>query len=112
MVERLRLYLDENVSQRIAEALVRLGLDVLTVRDAGRTSQPDEAQLAHAASLNRVLVTHDRGIRDTHWRHQPHGGVFFAPQETAAQAVVDWLELACSVLTAEEMGNRLEVYSP
>ena len=112
MADGLRLFLDEDVSARVAEALVRLGVDVLTAKAAGRLSRPDGEHLAFSASIGRVLVTHDKGIRDTHWQNQPHAGVLFVPQELPAREAVAWLEMAAGVLSAAEMLNRLEVYRP
>lgn len=112
MADGLRLFTDEDVSARVTAALLRLGVDVLTAKSASRLSRPDEEHLAYAASVGRVFVTHDKGVRDTHWRHQPHAGVLFVPQELSARDMVDWLEMAAAVLSSEEMFNRLEVYRP
>lgn len=110
MPKALRLYLDENVSEHVAVMLRRVSLDVLTVKESGLLSRDDADQLHFATSTGRVLVTHDRGIRDTHWLHQPHSGVFFAPQRTQTAALIEWLEMAALVLSADEMLNRLESY--
>ena len=53
------LYLDENVDERLADALRRYGYDVQTVTDAHRKGQTDEAQLTHAARTARILISHD-----------------------------------------------------
>ena len=110
MSEALRLYLDENVSDDIAAAFRRRGIDVLTAREAGNLGRPDAEQLAFATLEQRTVVTHDRGIRDTHWLHQPHAGVFFVPQRTPVSMAVEWLEMAARVLSAEEMADPLEAF--
>ncbi|HEX6030509.1 MAG TPA: DUF5615 family PIN-like protein [Tepidiformaceae bacterium] len=108
----LRLLLDENVSQEIAGRLRGRGIDVVTVVEAGRASMADPDQLGFARASGRILVTHDRGLRDRHWEEQPHAGVLFIPQRVPVSLAVEWLEMAAFVLTADEMVNRLEMYRP
>ena len=57
----LRLYLDEDVSARLAIRLISDGYDVLTASQAGRANLriSDEEQLAYAASTERAIFTHN-----------------------------------------------------
>ena len=59
MAAGIRLYLDENLSPRIAEQLRRRGVDIVTVYDLGVAGDTDESHLERATGLNRVLVTAD-----------------------------------------------------
>ena len=54
------LLLGWNIHPAIAAALVRRGLDARTVREEGLVGRDDAAILAHAFSLGRVVITHDR----------------------------------------------------
>jgi len=54
------LYLDEDVSVRIAEILRGHGYDVHTAREKGRLGTTDAEQLAFAVEQGLVLVTHNR----------------------------------------------------
>jgi hypothetical protein len=73
-----RLYANENFPLPAVEELRRLGHDVLTTQDAGRSGQalPDEEVLAFSATQNRVLVTLNRKhfIR-LHELHAGHAGI-------------------------------------
>lgn len=55
------IYLDENVDIALAALLRADGHDVLTTRDAGRSSQSlsDEDQLLFASLLDRAIFTHN-----------------------------------------------------
>ena len=55
-----RLYLDHNVSQRLAR-LLRTNHDVVSARDLRLTRLTDDAQLLAAVRDDRLLVTHNRG---------------------------------------------------
>ena len=106
-------YLDECVDRPVIEALRQRGFDVLTALEAGRGEDPDEAQLAHATSVGRVLLsynrTHFRRLHATYLRagHQ-HGGILLIPQAAPvhrrrlrAAMLLDWLG------TLDEYRSRL-----
>lgn len=80
----MRLYLDENLSPQIGQALRRLGLDAISAHDVGMVGAPDQVQLAFATGERRCVVTCDarhfaehgrRGIRE----HRPHAGIILCP---------------------------------
>jgi predicted nuclease of predicted toxin-antitoxin system len=53
----VKLYLDENLSPRIAELLRAHGLDVVSAHEAGNAQLPDHGQLRYATSQDRAIVT-------------------------------------------------------
>ena len=55
----MKLYLDENLSPRIAELLRARGLDATSAHEAGNTQLTDAAQLRYAADQARAIVTCD-----------------------------------------------------
>jgi len=55
----VRLYLDENLSPRIAQLLRARGLDVVSAHEAGNTQLADVAQLRYATGQGRAIVTCD-----------------------------------------------------
>jgi predicted nuclease of predicted toxin-antitoxin system len=68
-------YLDENVSDRMGEALERRGHDVLITRNLRSVGVDDARQLANAARLGRLLVTHNRRdfvLLHRAWRRWSH----------------------------------------
>ena len=56
------LYADENFPLPVVVALRAAGHDVLTAREDGRADRkiPDPDVLAHASSLGRAVLTHNR----------------------------------------------------
>src|SRR4030042_5975647 len=53
----IKLYLDENVPESIAVALLLRGYNVITVKEAGRKGLSDIEQLKYASSENRLIFT-------------------------------------------------------
>ena len=80
----MKYYLDEDLSQTIAEIARSLGLDVVSSHQCGRDGLAHEEQLRLAGQEGRCLVTRNRGhfvlltVRffDNVW---PHSGVLLVP---------------------------------
>lgn len=53
----MRLYLDEDLSPRIAEILRGRGIDAASAYEEGNTMWDDAAQLRHATAQGRAIVT-------------------------------------------------------
>ena len=109
MEAAIRLYLDENLSPRIAEQLRRRGIDAVTVRDLGLLGDEDRNHLQRATQMDRVLVTTDVDFLRLAAENFPHQGIIFGIQED--HTIGDWvkrLELVCFVYTPEEMENHVE----
>jgi hypothetical protein len=58
----LKVYLDEDLSPRIAHALRRRGVDATSAQEVGATQLDDSAQLAYATREGRAIVT--ANVRD------------------------------------------------
>lgn len=109
MAAAIRLYLDENLSPRIADQLRRRSVDVVTVHDLGKAGDTDENHLERATRLQRVLVTADVDFLVLVASGQQHSGIVFGEQAT--HKIGDWvnaLDLLCAVYTPEEMANHVE----
>jgi hypothetical protein len=78
--------LDEDVHPAAAPAARKLGLDVVSVHELGRRGKDfsDAAQLRHAASEGRIMVTRNRDdfirlTREFFRTGEPHPGLLILP---------------------------------
>jgi hypothetical protein len=105
----ISLYLDENLSPKIAHQLRLRGVDVVTVRDLGYLGDTDSNHLERATRLNRVLVTADVDFLRMVQEGRSHTGIVFGIQQSLT--IGDWvrgLETICFVYTATDMENHVE----
>ena len=56
----MKLYLDEDISPKVAVILRKRGMDALSAHEAGMLEASDEEQLAFAAAGERAMVTRNR----------------------------------------------------
>lgn len=92
----MKLYLDEDLSPRIARALRRKGIDAVSAYEVGNLQLSDWEQLAYAAREGRCLVTRNARhfvllSQEAIRRQQPHAGIVFCPsrfQGSETQAIV------------------------
>lgn len=105
----IRLYLDENLSPKIAEQLKLRGIDAVSVRELGKLGGSDESHLERATRLGRVLVTSDVDFLRFASEGINHAGIVFGAQ--ADHSMGDWvkkLELICFVYSPAELENHVE----
>jgi len=108
VAEPVRFYRDEHVHPAIAAGLRRLGVDILTAREAGLLSADDDAHLELAGREGRVLFTQDADFLRLHHAGKPHRGLAYAPQGTPIGRVIRGLMLIYEVLSPEDMAGRVE----
>ena len=56
----MKLYLDEDISPKVADRLRKKGMDAISAHEEDMTGVSDEEQLIKAASEGRVMVTRNR----------------------------------------------------
>lgn len=81
----LRLLLDADVKVMAAHALRLRGFDVISIRETGQESQPDEDVLQRAADQGRCLITYNAAhFPDIHTRwlaeSRHHSGIVLSKQ--------------------------------
>jgi predicted nuclease of predicted toxin-antitoxin system len=62
----VRVYTDEHIAMAIVRGLRKLGVDVLTFRQAGMMSASDEKHLDRAHALGRAVLTRDKDFLRVH----------------------------------------------
>lgn len=113
--EVIKLYLNEDVHTKLAEALRQRGFDVFTTVEADMLGISDEEQLALAISEGRVVLSFNRGdYARLHNRYAEHGwehcGIIVSEQYPIGELLRRVLNLLMS-LSADDMHNRFEYLS-
>ena len=105
----IRFHLDENVSNAVASALRRRGVDVTTAAEAGLLGTDDRDHLRFADSQNRVVVTHDDDFTRIHADGAGHAGICYCPKDRHSVGdLVRILLLVHECLTEEQLRGHLE----
>lgn len=108
----IALYMDHHVPEAIANGLRRLEVDVLVAWADDHARAEDEALLARAGVLGRVLFTQDDDLLAIAAKWAASGrsfaGLIFGHQlrVTIGQAVAD-LSLMAAVMEPEEMKDQV-----
>jgi hypothetical protein len=101
----VKVYLDENLSPRIALLLRRRGVDATCAHDVGNSQLDDRAQLAYATREDRVIVSKNvvdflRLAHDAVATNTRHAGILLVPAsfrgdeyQEIADAIVEDLKL-------------------
>lgn len=110
-MERVRLYLDEDVWVGLATALRASGFDAICASEIGRKGLDEEAQLAFASAEHRAILTHN--IQDfvplaRLYAEQglSHSGIIVATQFEKGKLLQRTLGLL-DTLTPQQMANTL-----
>ena len=102
------LYADENFNGKVVQQLLQLGHDVLTAQQAGKAGQgiDDADVLAHAISLKRAVLTHNRKhFVKLHKKSSHHFGIVVCTNDRDYQALADRIHQALFPVSALE--NKL-----
>ncbi len=111
----MRLYLDHDVDVAFATRLRRLGHDVLTTREVGRTEALDEQQLAFATHEGRVFLTHNRrDFRRLHrqWTEEGrrHSGIIISSHLLLDELERRFLRLLARYSEADIQGQLIPLH--
>ncbi|MCP4346454.1 MAG: hypothetical protein GY795_13110 [Desulfobacterales bacterium] len=109
--DRLRLYLDEHLSPRIAVELRKHGFDVITLHDKEMLSKNDQEQLDASASEQRAIVTcnfSDFVVLNQEYnaKNKEHWGIILSTEEPTGVLIKRLLSLLNS-LSASELKNHI-----
>jgi hypothetical protein len=109
---RVVLYLDEDVTTKLARELRRRGYQVVTTQEADQRQADDDSQLAYAASHDLALVTYNQG--DFCLRHRRyinaergHAGILIASRKVGLGESLRRLIRLLESVPAEELRDQI-----
>lgn len=108
-MNRVRFYIDENVSNEIADGLRTRGIDVLTTAEADKLGAEDTDQLAFALNENRVIVTQDNDFLKLDHQGVTHAGIaYWKSQSRTVKWILRRLMAIHYELSPKDMQNHIE----
>lgn len=109
MSDRICFHLDEHISNAIAIALRRRGIDVTTTVEAGLRQADDLTHLTFSYQAGRVLVTHDADFLRLHAQGVEHAGIAYCKKGTRTIGqMIETLSLMHEVLSPADIENSVE----
>jgi hypothetical protein len=110
---KVGFYFDEHINPAIARGLRLRGVDVLTVQDDRKLGATDDAILARATELGRVVLASDTDYISLARRAERSGlaaaGVVFVPfGSVSIGRIIDDLEVIAGASDISEWQNRIE----
>jgi uncharacterized protein with PIN domain len=106
-----KLYLNENLSWRIARALRGYGYDVISSHEVEMNAEPDDTQLAFAVEQQRAVVTNNfRDFVELHHQYaaqqQDHYGVVLTTK-IPLSLMIHRLRQFFQCVSADELINQI-----
>ncbi len=106
-----KLYLNENLSWKVAHALRKSGFDVVSSHDTGLNTTDDETQMAFAIKEDRAIVTNNfadfRRLNDEyHARGENHHGIIFTLKYDIG-TMIRLLGLLLDSVKASDLKNQI-----
>ncbi len=99
-MEKVKLYIDEDLSDRLAVALRSRGYDAVSAHEVNMRGRTDEEQLDYSTQNNRVILT--RNIKhfvnlqiDFYKKGRPHSGIIvtnYLPLKEMIKRIINFLE--------------------
>jgi len=108
MAESIRVYTDEHIGAAIVAGIRRGGINVLTFREAGLVSAPDQQHLRRATSEGRAVLTRDADFLRLHSMGEVHAGILYAPWKRTARQIIARVIQTHALLKAEDMIGHVE----
>lgn len=108
MAERIKFYLDENISRAVTEALRQRGIDVFTAQQEDMLETTDDQHLAFAVAQRCVIITQNIDGLRWHVSGMWHKGIVYASPDASVDEMVHGLALIYASLSAEDMVGHVE----
>lgn len=110
-MEKPKLFIDEDVHDKLADVLRNCGIDVMNAREVNRKGLSDEEQLRYAISQKRAIfsfnmVDYEKLAVRLFNENKTHFGIIVSPQRGFRETLNKLLNLLRET-SADELKNQL-----
>ncbi len=102
------VYTDEHIATAVIKGLRKLGVGVLTCREAGMMSATDDRHLDRAHALSRSVLTRDSDFLRLHTKGVEHSGILFIPRGRSIREIISGTMEVYQRMTADQMRGHVE----
>ena len=103
----MKFLADEHIELSIVTGLKLLGIDAISVNEAGKRESDDEEILSFAKENDRVIITRDSDFVKLHRKGVEHTGIVFIPKFLAIGKIIGEIEKVPILFESEHIRNMV-----
>ncbi|GEM_PF-1314511 len=103
----MKFLADEHIESSIVNGLKLLGIDAVSVNEAGKRESDDEEILRFARENDRVIITRDSDFIKLHRKGVEHAGIVFIPKFLAIGKIIGETEKVSMLFELEYIRNTV-----
>src|SRR3989338_9863181 len=103
----MKFLADEHIELSIVTGLNLIGIDVVSVNEAGKRESDDEEILRFAKEKERVIVTRDSDFVKLHKKGVEHAGIVFISKFLAIGRTIGEIEKVSMLFESEHIKNTI-----
>ena len=107
----MKFLADEHIELSIVNGLKLLGIDAISVNEAGKRESDDEKILVFARNVDRVIITRDSDFIRLHKKGFQHASIVFIPEFMAIGKIISEVEKVSILFHNESIRNTI-IYIP
>ena len=107
----MKFLADEHIELSIVNGLKLLGIDAVSVNEAGKRESDDQEILSFAKENDRVIITRDSDFVKLHKKGAEHAGIVFIPKFLDIGKVIGEIEKISMLFESEHIKNTI-IYIP
>lgn len=88
----MKFLADEHIELSIVSGLKLLGIDAISINEAGKRQSDDEEILGFAKERDRVIITRDSDFVKLHRKGAEHAGIVFIPKFMSIGKIIGEIE--------------------
>ena len=103
----MKFLADEHIELSIVTGLKLLGIDIISINEAGKRGSDDEEILSFAKENDRIVITRDSDFVKLHSKGISHAGVVFISKFLEIGKVIEEIEKVAMIFEPEHVRNSV-----
>ena len=103
----MKFLADEHIELSVVTGLTLLGIDVISINEAGKRGSDDEEILSYAKKNDRIVITRDSDFVKLHSRGIKHAGIVFIPKFLEIGKLIEEIEKVSIIFELEHIRDSI-----